>query len=118
MWYTINARYGEALVLADIDRALAGYIMTGSEDKLFVPLDQQKAKDISLFKRMLINSYIRECESYFFKVKRNQEDTVLPETLVQFANMTASEQRPFGINEKIKQKMNVVVLQDDSEDQS
>lgn len=43
---------------------------------------------------------------------------MLPENLIRFVHVTASEQKPFGINEKIKQKMNVIVQLDDSEDQS
>lgn len=85
---------------------------------MFAPLDQQKAMALSPFKRRLVNAYILECRQYFFRIRRNQEDTALPEDLIKFASVTASEQKPFGINEKIKQKMNVIVQQDDSDDQS
>lgn len=59
---------------------------------------------------------MRECKEYFSKTRRSQEDTLLPENLIRFVHVTASEQKPFGINEKIKQKMNVIVQLDDSED--
>ena len=53
--------------------------------------------------------YIRQCGEYLARVGQKQEDTALPENLIRFTNVTASEQKPFGINEKIKQKMNVTV---------